>query len=82
VKKLQILSALETRDAVDALRFAGVLSMLDRGVLKRLEQDAPSSDCTNPQLTKLECMLLHRYRQMSETDREHLRRLAEMLTRT
>jgi hypothetical protein len=33
-------------------------------------------------LTKLECILLSRYRQMSETDQGHLRRLAEMLTRT
>lgn len=56
--------------------------MLDRGVLEKLEQDALGKNCTTPELTKLECILLSRYRQMSETDQGHLRRLAEMLTRT
>lgn len=56
--------------------------MSDRGGLERLEQDARNSDCSNPKLTQLECVLLQRYRQMSVTDQEYFRRLAEMLSRT
>lgn len=56
--------------------------MLDRGVLEELEQDVRKKDCNTPQLTQLECILLCMYRGMSETDQNHLRRLAEMMTQT
>lgn len=53
--------------------------MLDRGVFEQLEQDVRDSECSAPQLTQLECILLGMYRKMSETDQSHLRRLAEMM---
>lgn len=55
--------------------------MLDRGVLKQLEQDVRNRECSNPQLTQLECILLSKYRKMSEADQSHLRRVAEMMAR-
>jgi hypothetical protein len=56
--------------------------MLDRGVLEQLEQDVRDRECSAPQLTQLECILLGMYRKMSETDKSHLRRLAEMMADT
>jgi len=53
--------------------------MLDRGVFEQLEQDVRDRECSAPQLTQLECILLGMYRKMSETDQSHLRRLAEMM---
>ncbi|MNH76731.1 hypothetical protein D3C73_290120 [compost metagenome] len=56
--------------------------MLDRGVLEQLEQDVRDRECSAPQLTQLECILLGMYRKMSEADKSHLRRLAEMMADT
>jgi hypothetical protein len=56
--------------------------MLDRGVLEQLEQDVRDRECSAPQLTQLECILLGMYRKMSEADKNHLRRLAEMMADT
>ena len=55
--------------------------MLDRGVFEQLEQDVRNRECSKPQLTQLECILLSKYRKMSEADQSHLRRVAEMMAR-
>lgn len=53
--------------------------MLDRGVLEQLEQDVRDSECSASELTQQECVLLCMYRKMSDVDKSHLRRLAEMM---
>jgi hypothetical protein len=56
--------------------------MSDRGVLEKLEQDVRDRECPAHQLTQLECILLSRYRKMSEADQRYLHRLAEMMAWT
>ncbi|SIR44348.1 hypothetical protein [Pseudomonas sp. A214] len=56
--------------------------MLDRGALEQFEQDVREKEPSNFQLTQLERILLSMYRKMSETDQNHLRRIAEMMAQT
>lgn len=56
--------------------------MLDRGALEQFEQDVREKEPSNFQLTQLERILLRMYRKMSETDQNHLRRIAEMMAQT
>lgn len=56
--------------------------MLDRGVLEQLEQDVRDGECLASQLTQLECILLSLYRKMSQSDQEHIHRIAEMMAQT
>jgi len=56
--------------------------MLDRGALEQFEQDVRSKEPSSLQLTQLERILLSMYRKMSETDQNHLRRIAEMMAQT
>lgn len=56
--------------------------MLDRGALEQFEQDVRSKEPSSLQLTQLERILLSMYRKMSETDQNHLRRIAEMMAKT
>lgn len=56
--------------------------MLDRGALELFEQDVREKEPSNLQLTQLERILLSMYRRMSETDQNHLRRIAQMMAQT
>ena len=56
--------------------------MLDRGVLEQLEQDVRDGECFASQLTQLECILLSLYRKMSQSDQEHIHRIAEVMAQT
>lgn len=80
--KMCSLGASESRDLDDPLRLLGVVSMLDRGVLEQLEQDVRDGVCFASQLTQLECILLSLYRKMSQSDQEHIHRIAEMMAQT
>lgn len=56
--------------------------MLDRGALEQFEQDVREREPSNLRLTQLERILLSMYRKMSETDQNHLRRIAQMMAQT
>jgi hypothetical protein len=58
------------------------MSMLDRGALEQFEQDVREREPSNLRLTQLERILLSMYRKMSETDQNHLRRIAQMMAQT